>query len=458
MTATIETAIAGSFRDPSGHLFTQNNILYRQVNFAYQHNYDLLKQSGLYSVLTEQHLLVAHQELDAAVVGKKAFKILQPQLIPFISYPYEWSFSQLKDAALLTLDIQKKALEHGMSLKDASAYNVQFLQGKPIFIDSLSFEEYIEGKPWVAYRQFCKHFLAPLALMAYRDYRLIELLRTNIDGIPLDIAAMLLPKRTRYNLSLAMHIHLHAKSEQKYADKSLDKEPRPISKMQLLGIIDSLETTINKLKWTPEGTEWADYYENTNYSDNSMRQKEGLVSDFLDFVHPETVWDLGANDGRFSRIADQKGLLTVAFDIDPGAVEKNYLRVKNGNGTLLPLVMDLTNPSPAIGWNNTERSSIKQRGPVDCAMALALLHHLAISNNLPFDHIARFFAGICKWLIIEFVPKDDSQVLRLLRTREDIFTDYHAEAFENSFATYFGIEKSEPIADSKRTLYLMKRL
>ncbi len=204
-------ALASSFRDPSGFLFSRSGTLYRQVNQSYRTHYEALMSSGLYQELVKSGRLVVHQLADIpAEIPELAYQVIQPVRIPFISYPYEWSFSQLKDAALCTLAIQKTALEKGMSLKDSSAYNIQFHQGQPTLIDTLSFEVYREGEPWIAYRQFCQHFLAPLALMAYVDIRLSQLLRTYVDGIPLDLASRLLPRRTKYNLALATHIHLHA--------------------------------------------------------------------------------------------------------------------------------------------------------------------------------------------------------------------------------------------------------
>lgn len=197
----------GSFRDPSGFIFFENGSLYRQVNIVYRENYDQLINSGLYETLVRLGLMVSHEEVDLHYARtNSAYRILKPALIPFISYPYEWCFSQLKDAALTTLEIQKKALDFGMSLKDASAYNIQFLDGKPVFIDTLSFEKYEEGQPWVAYRQFCQHFLAPLALMCFSDVRLNQLLRIYPDGIPLDLASCLLPLRTFLKFSLLSHI------------------------------------------------------------------------------------------------------------------------------------------------------------------------------------------------------------------------------------------------------------
>ena len=205
-------------------------------------------------------------------------------------------------------------------------------------------------------------------------------------------------------------------------------------------------------------TEWAEYYDATNYSDSSLAEKGKLVEAYLSRIKPSTVWDLGANTGYFSRIASDKGIFTAAFDIDPMAVEQAYQVMKEKKEKyLLPLVLDLTNPSPAIGWHNAERDSFLQRGPVDCVMALALIHHLSISNNVPLPILAQFFSSAGKYLIIEFVPKEDSQVERLLATREDIFPTYNIQGFEAAFTTLFKILDAQPIGGSKRTLYLLER-
>jgi len=451
--------LSSSFRDPSGFLFFRDGLIYRQVNTIYKENYDRLINSGLYETLVHGELLIPHDEVDVDYArSDKAYKIIKPELISFISYPYEWCFSQFKGAALTTLKIQKKSLNFGMSLKDCSTYNIQFRKGKPVFIDTLSFEKHREGQPWVAYRQFCQHFLAPLALMSYQDIRLNQLFRVYMDGVPLDLTSSLLPFRTRFVFSLLSHIHLHAKSQKHFADKSIDMTRHKMSHEGFLGLIDNLESTIKKLKWQPLGTEWADYYEDTNYSSDALHHKKEIVAEFLDKINPGIVWDLGANVGMFSRIASDRGIQTISFDIDPAAVEKNYLEcVRKGETNILPLLLDLTNPSPGIGWQNQERTSLLERGPTDAVFALALIHHLAISNNLPFDKIASFLSEICNSLIIEFVPKNDSQVQRLLSTREDIFPDYIEQVFEGEFLRYFTIESSVRIRDSERTLYLMQR-
>lgn len=452
------TNIPSSFRDPSGFLFQCDGSIYRQVNTIYKDDYDKLMNSGLYQALVDSQLLVSHEEVDVKCPKpEEAYKIIRPELIPFISYPYEWCFSQLKDAALTTLAIQKKSLEFGMSLKDCSAYNIQFRNSKPIFIDTLSFEKYREGRPWVAYRQFCQHFLAPLALASHKDTRLNQLFRIHIDGVPLDLASSLLPLRTRFRFSLLSHIHLHARSQRHFADKTVKTKESSLSRLSFEGLIDNLESAVKKLKWEPEDTEWANYYEGTNYSPNALEQKKQIVAEFLDRTDPKSVWDLGANIGIFSRIPGSKGIPTISFDIDPAAVEMNYLECnKNGEAGILPLLLDLTNPSPGIGWKNQERMSLSERGPADTVLALALIHHLAISNNVPFCEIAGFFSNLCDSLIIEFVPKSDSQVQRLLSTRDDIFHKYTKEAFEHEFEEHFMIEDSVKLLESERTLYLMR--
>jgi hypothetical protein len=446
-----------SFRDPSGFVFNRDGIFYRQINQSYKSNYTQFVQSGLFKLLVKKRLLVHHEEIKDNVT-KETFRIIKPEQIPFISYPYEWCFSQLKDAALLTLKIQKKAIEYGMSLKDCSAYNIQFYNGSPIFIDTLSFEKYSEGHPWVAYRQFCQHFLAPLSLMAYKDVRLNQLLRIYIDGIPLDMASKILPFKTYFSLSLLTHIHSHSKSQKYFAGKQTNHKTYKMPHTGVLGIIDNLETIINKIKWIPPKTEWDNYYSSMNYAKDSFEHKQRIVSDAINKIQPKCVWDLGANRGVFSRIVSEKGILTISFDMDPACVEKNYLEVRDTKETnILPLIMDLSNPSPDIGWAHSERKSLLNRGPVDTVLALAIIHHLTISNNVPFCKLASFFSKICLWLIIEFIPKNDPQIQKLLSTREDIFQNYTQAFFEKSFLKYFEFLKILPIKNSERLIYLMKK-
>ncbi len=450
-----------SFRDPSGFLYREDGELYRQVNRGYQEHYDMLQESGLYDELVRDELLIPHEEVDRPGAAPEAYVVLRPEEVEFISYPYEWCFGELKEAAGLTLRVQRRAMEHGMTLKDASAYNVQFRGGRPILIDTLSFERLEEGEPWVAYRQFCQHFLAPLALMAHRDVRLGGLLREHIDGVPLQLAKELLPRRTMLNFSLLFHLHLHASAERRFAGRDVSEESKRTGGMgqrSLEGIIDDLSRAVQGLTWEPGGTPWADYYSFHGYGERALAAKEGLVADFIERAQPGTCWDLGANTGRFSRLASERGAYTVAFDVDPAAVERAYQMAReNQERNLLPLVMDLTNPSPALGWGHRERKSLQERGPVDLVMALALVHHLAIGNNVPLNLIVDFFAELGAWLLVEFVPKGDSQVQRLLASRADIFENYDLASFKEACGRHYEIVQEAGIPETDRTLFLLKR-
>jgi ribosomal protein L11 methylase PrmA len=461
--AITETSVAGSFRDPSGFVFSQDGVIYRQVNRQYAEDYDLLMSSRLYEGLVELGLLVAHLEVGlTAPVPEIAYRIIRPEVVPFISYPYEWSFSQLKDAALVLLRIQQHALSAGMCLKDCSAYNVQFHSGRPLLIDTLSFERYREGEPWVAYRQFCQHFLAPLALMSYTDIRLSQLLRVHIDGIPLDLASKLLPWRTRLILPLLLHLHLHARGQapRKKDGSRTIRRTKPFSRLAMIALTDDLRASVRRLVWKgARSTDWAGYAGDlSHYSGQAIEEKKRFVAEAIDQLSPRTLWDLGANQGMYSRIASERGTHTVSFDLDPGCVELNYLKVRDKKEqNLLPLVMDLFNPSPGIGWANSERMSLLCRGPADMALALALLHHLAISNNAPLHHIAEFLARTCRSLVVEFVPKSDAKALQLLAGRQDVFADYTEERFREAFSSQFNIIREQRVPGSERTLYLMLR-
>jgi transposase len=450
--------VPGSFRDPSGFVFTHDGELYRQVQASYAPQYRHLIDSGLADALMGEGLLIPHRQAELAPVGEDGLLVIQPERVPFISYPYEWCFSQLRDAALATLRIAATALDHGMVLKDASAYNIQFVAGKPVLIDTLSFDLYRAGEPWVAYRQFCQHFLAPLALMCHIDVRMSGLLRVHLDGIPLDLAAALLPLRARLNPLLYTHLYLHAGFQRRYTgDAGREARRHAVSELAVRGLIDSLHSAIAARRLPAQKGAWTEYYDETNYTQAGLEHKRQLVEEYISAAAPAALWDLGANDGHFSRLASRRGIATVAFDGDPLVVEACYRRcVAEGDRHLLPLTLDFANPSPAQGWAHAERSSLLDRGPVDLVMALALIHHLAIGNNVPLPDIAAFLRRCGRRLIVEFVPREDSQVRRMLAAREDIFTDYTREGFEAAFAPHFAIRRVEPVRDACRLLYLME--
>jgi hypothetical protein len=446
-----------SFRDPSGYVVEREGEFLRVVQPCYSEHYKCLLDSGLYDALTGRGLLIAHEEIGAGGF-EGAFKVIRPRQISFISYPYEWCFSQLKDAALATLAIQKMALAHGMILKDASAFNIQFVDGKPALIDTLSFEK-LALEPWAAYGQFCRHFLAPLALISLRDPRLGRLSRIHLDGVPLDLAAKLLPWRGRMNPGLLLHLYWHAASGQRPGPAAAKAvKPKNYRLSSLLGLRENLESAVRKLNWQPPKTAWASYYQGPVTGGRYVEHKQQIMADFLKIARPGSVWDLGANTGLFSRLAAAAGADTVAFDGDADCVEMNYLEMRRKKEPrLLPLWMDLTNPSPALGWEHGERMSWMERRKPDLVVALGLVHHLAIANNLPLSRIRDFCAGLSPWLAIEFVPKEDANAQKLLSVREDIFGGYTRENFEGEFSRRYTIVRSSEVEDSRRVLYLMRR-
>jgi hypothetical protein len=450
---------AVSFRDPAGFVCEVGGELCRQVNLVYRDHYDRLMSSGLYDELVGRGLLVPHEELaDPAPDPQLAYKLLRPERIDFVSYPYEWSFSQLRDAALLALEVERRALARGMTLKDCSAYNVQFYRGRPVLIDTLSFEVVRAGEPWAGYRQFCEHFLAPLALMSLCDCRLGQLCRTNIDGIPVDLVSRLLPRRSRLRFGLGIHIHLHSWMQGSHAHRGSKASSGGIRTGALLALVDSLESTVRRLRWKPKGNGWASYYDQHSYAPAEFEHKTRLIAEFLERTDSKRVWDLGANTGYFSLLACERGLRAVSFDSEPACIERLYLEAKRrGETKLLPLVLDLFNPSPASGWLNQERSSIFDRGKPDLVLALALVHHLALVGNQPLENLADFFTRLGPWLVIEFVPESDPQAQSLIAGRRGIHHPYNRECFEEAFQRRFATIVSESVSQSGRTLYLMRR-
>jgi ribosomal protein L11 methylase PrmA len=449
-----------SFRDRDGFIFVHEEKIFRSIAPSYFENYKLLSQSGLFDSLVENKKLIPHNEVQNFTENKEHI-IIEPDLIQFISYPYEWSFYQLKRAALLTLEIQLESLNHGMSLKDATAFNVQFIDGKPIFIDTLSFEKYEEGSPWQAYKQFCQHFLAPLCLQVYGISELNKLQVLHIDGIPLDLTSVLLPFRSKLNLSIYSHIHLNAKYEKKYkSDTSFKTKSIALPKSKQINILNHLKSIISGFQLPKSKTNWTDYYIDFSYNSENIEEKKDFVEKTLKSIQPITVVDSGSNTGLFSEIAAKLSKQVISFDFDASVIHNQCKQIARNKVTnVLPLIVDITNPTPAIGWGNLERKSFLERLPKNStALSLALIHHLVLSNNLTFEMIAKFYAVFSQNLIIEFVPKDDIQSQRLLVTKKDVFLDYTIENFEKTFALYFKKINQMKFSDSKRTIYYFERI
>jgi hypothetical protein len=452
------TELASSWRDPSGYVFLHDGIIYRAVSKQYASQYDFLMSSGLYEELSKKGDLVSHIEArQIQVSDSRLYKILQPFPIPVVSYPYEWCFSQLKDAALLTLRIQRIALSHGMLLKDANAFNIQFINGRPVLIDTLSFEKYVEGAPWVAYRQFCENFFAPLWLASYSHELLQKLLIAFPDGIPLALASASLPLRSRFRLSALMHLHLQSSLSSRMAAKNIKKPRASLKKHALKRIIDNLESSIARLTPKSLGARWLNYYSTCGYSAIALEDKRKIVLSFLEKVRPESVCDLGANTGEFGFLAARNGAQTIAVDSDPACVEAMYSRVRREKcPNLLPLLSDILAPTPAVGWNNEERPRLLDRCSSKLVMALALIHHLSLAKNVPLVKVANLLSALGEYAIVEYVPTNDPQALFILRDRTEYRPDYSQADFVEAFTSSFEIISKNALRDSGRCIYLMQ--
>jgi len=449
---------SSSYRDPSGFIFLKDGIYYRQVNTIFKEHFDHFISSGCYKNLVEKGLLIPHTDEIPNLTGDiNHYKTIKPEQLFYISYPYEWSFDMLKDAALLTLQLIKESIPFGLILKDATPYNIQFHKGRLIFIDTLSFEKYQEEEPWIAYRQFCESFLASLLLMHYSKNSLQQILLAWPEGVPLSIARSLLPKRSRFSLHTYLHIHLHASivnKKNKQAEKKF-----VFSKQKMLNLISSLETLIIKLKLTRQQTTWSEYYEEAMQRNDYVSQKKEIIEQWVSQLNDvKTAIDLGANEGEFSRILSSKDILTIATDADPYCINKLYNEIKIKKENIQPLIIDLANPSPSIGVLNKERDSFLQRTKTDLALALALVHHLAIGRNIPFEKIFELFASVANHIIVEFVPKNDPKVQLMLQNKKDIYTNYIEELFEKEMSHFFIISQKQKITGTDRILYLGKRL
>ncbi|PKA83614.1 hypothetical protein ATE92_1774 [Ulvibacter sp. MAR_2010_11] len=461
MTRKNNSTHQASFRDPSGYMFHDGDTLRRVINPIYFPQYNKLKESGFFKALIANELLISHEETSVA----EDKIVITPEKIPFITNPYEWSFDQFKHAALHTLKIQKFALSKGFILKDASAYNVTFHKGKPIFIDTLSFDFYEEGTPWRAYKQFITHFFGPLVLAKYHGTEVFKMLQTHIDGIPVKLIASMLPGKSKLSSTLYTNIHLLAKMESKHSeDYKAETKVAKLSKKAQSNILENLFDFIKKLE-IKEASEWGDYYTKTNYENAAFEAKKELIKSWVQPLEPKTLIDVGGNDGTFARTVLDKVSHVIVTDIDSNAVDFNYKQIQQNKETnMLPFVCDVLQPAPGIGFNNTERNSLIERlqeyAP-DVTMALALIHHITLSGNIPFEKSAEFFAKFSKHLIIEFPTREDSWAESLLvRKREFInhFDFYNETQFEAGYKKHFQLVKKEAVAGTKRILYLFKAM
>ena len=454
----------GSFRDRNGRVVYCGDAVYRVLGASAFRNWRVLSASEIFRRFVDMGKLVATEEiepgpeLDSLSVAGEMAGVLRHQRVPFISYPYEWSFGMLKDAALLHLELLSAALDDGLVLKDASAFNVQWFGPRPAFIDIPSFEIFDAGEPWAGYRQFCQMFLYPLFLQAYKDAPFQPWLRGCIDGIAPREMSALMSARDRLRPGVFTHVYLQAKLQARHSASQENVRGQlktaGFSKDLIRANVRRLERLIHKLQWTPTASEWSDYAQSHNYSDQDFNLKRTFVEDAVTARARRLVWDLGANTGTFARIAAKAGAYVVATDADHLAVERLYRALKEeGDRRILPLVTNVADPSPNLGWRGLERKDLATRGRPDLVMALALIHHMVISANIPMREFVDWLANLGADLIIEFVNKDDPMVQALLRNKEDNYFDYEIGYFENCLAQGFEIERRQRLGSQTRTLY-----
>jgi ribosomal protein L11 methylase PrmA len=459
-------ADSGSFRDPGGKIYALSGEIYRAVMAKAANDFVAFRQSGLLDKMMERGKLVSTSEVDAKLLANSGVDpslVLHHQRVPFISYPYEWSFPLLKSAALLHLDVHVEALRGGFALTDSTAYNVQFNGVDPVFIDVLSFRKYVDGEIWAGHRQFCEQFLNPLLLRAYFGVPHNNWFRGNLEGIETSMLARLMPWWRNLSFNVLTHVTMQARLQsaamvdngKSVAKAKTVKLPKLNFERMLLGLRD----WISGLQPKDTGqTVWQNYAENTTYDTDEQKAKKRFVAEFCGKVKPKQLWDIGCNTGDYSEVALQSGAgQVIGFDFDQGALERAYARARAKKLRFLPLYQDGANPSPNQGWANAERKSVISRGGADAMVALAYEHHLAIGRNIPLPGVVDALTSLAPRGVIEFVQKKDPTVQQLLALREDIFADYTPEVFESSLLSKARIVKKETVSAAGRTLYWYDR-
>ena len=447
-----------SYRDAAGYIITDTDNIYRVVTEHGLERYLQVRKTSVIDELIKKKWLLNESIVpieQANYLNADAKVILQHPKIPFISYPYEWTFSALKKATLQHLQIQIFALKQDVSLVDASAYNIQFIGADPIFIDHLSFAPYQTGEYWIAHQQFCDEFLNPLLLKAYCDIDFNNIYRGSNKGVTTNMLATLLPMTKKLNINILLNVILPAHYDKKAKQKAIDIiNKKPLSKNTYINMLMMLESWINKLTINKKHeTHWQQYAVHNHYKDEAKQKKITFVTDFISAIKPKMLWDIGCNSGDFSIAALSAGAtMVVGLDNDIGALEKAYCRAYQQKLNFLPLYADLTNPSPAQGWAGVERKSLIQRGPLDGLLALAVVHHLALANNIPLSQIINYLLQLAPKGIIEFVPKQDPMIKQMLSIKGDIFPDYSYQNFIDLLSHQAKVVKTQRITEHGRVL------
>lgn len=451
----------GSFRDPDGGIFFQDGRVYRYFNPAGAKTFLAATASGLFESLHAMALIIEQRQAsqkefsDLQRVIPQASLIIEHPRLPFLSYCYEWPFEMLRDAALCTLETLAEALSKGFILKDATPYNVQFPGPRPVFIDLASFEPYQEGQPWKAYNQFCRLFLNPLLLQSTTGVPFQLWLRGDLEGIDPANLSRVIPWHKKLGRDIFTHVVLQAWLNRHFAHESIDVSSgqTPVRKRQLNNLVSSLQKTIKALKPNRTASAWIGYEGEKHYHPEARSVKEAFVEKAIEASKPGMTWDLGSNTGLYSIIAARHSEYVVAMDSDPHVIDMLYQRVKKHSLKILPLVIDLMNPSPDAGWAQAERQGLVRRGPADMILCLALVHHLSLVGNLPFRNLMDWLSRVTRSGVIEFVPRSDPKAQELLRWKDDIYGWYSQEAFEEALGKQFKIAERCPLPHSGRILY-----
>lgn len=454
---------AGSFRDPGGRVFSAGEKILRTVTDAAVDSFTSASQSGVLRRLADAGKLVDFADVtdQAPALGlADARVVLSHPRIPFISYPYEWSFSLHKAAALAHLDMQLSLLGDGFALSDATAYNVQFEGVKPVFIDHLSIRPYQDGEIWAGHRQFCMQFLNPLLMWAVLDLQPSHWFRGSLEGIAPEDLAKLIPLRKRLNLTILTHVIAQAAMQRrsvKTTTGSAAYRTARLPRSGFEGMLHGLRSTIARLEVPSHRTVWGDYAGNTSYSTPEMQAKHAFVKEMVAATKPALLYDIGCNSGDYSISALEAGARSVVgFDFDQGALEVAYRRAAEGNLPFLPLWLDAANPSPAQGWGQTERKGFAGRANPDALLALAFIHHIAIGRNVPLDMATDWIVSQARAGIIEFPHKSDPMVQALLAQRDDIFPGYDKDVFARLLGERARIVKQVDVLPT-RTLFWYDR-
>jgi hypothetical protein len=454
----------GSFRDPESRVFYSGGDVYRALSADGLSDFEALRGTGL---LEGDRVVATEQIEDGGRFAREGLLVHEPagvlrhERIPFVSYPYEWTFSMLKDAALLQLDLLLSSLEHDLVIKDATPYNVQFKGAKPVFVDVGSFERLREGEPWVAYRQFCMLYLYPLLLQAVKDVPYHPWMRGSIDGItPLQMRN-LMSFRDRFRRGMFTNVFLHARLEARYADRpgQVKQEVRRVFKKELfVANVRKMRKLVSRLEWDPPQGVWTAYGERNSYTDDDAKRKDEFVRQVSTSQPWNLVWDIGANNGRYSRIAAEGAKTVIAVDADQGPVELLYRDLRaEGDEQILTLTMNLADPSPGLGWRGLERKAMPERGRPDLVLALALVHHVAISANVPVREFLSWLASLGTALVIEFPTREDPMVKKLLAPKRDgLHPDYELGYFERTLNELFEVDRSERLESGTRVLYFAR--